>query len=763
MNRKEKLIGYMTGSTYVPLKFDELMIVLDVPGRDKDELAELLGELEAEGRIFRTKKGRYCAVSGRTLTASGRLMCNARGGFGFVRPDEEGAQDIFVASENLGGAYDGDRVLVKIDKRDNTYGHSEGHITSVIERGNETLVGVVMGIKNKSYRIAPDRKTFFSQVRVSPAKLCGAEPGDRVVVRIEEYNRKGKPVGSVITILGRADSAESCLNGIAAENSIRTAFPKMVLEETERINESVSADELRGREDLRDKLIFTIDGDDSKDFDDAVSLETAENGNSLLGVHIADVSHYVKEGSALDKEAFKRGTSVYMPHKVIPMLPKKLSNGICSLNPNVDRLTFSVIMEIDGSGGVVGHRLTKSVIHSHARMTYSNVNKILDGDTRLRGQYAELVPVLEAMDKLSDVLAGKRRERGAIDLDFPEAHVICGSDAVPEDIVVEDRGKSQRLIESFMLAANETIAEAAYWAELPFVYRVHEPPSSDKLTAFNEFIRNFGYSLKGKLDPESIHPKDLQRIAEQAKGTPEELMISKVMLRSLMKACYMDTNSGHFGLAARYYCHFTSPIRRYPDLMIHRVLSYFTGSGLNESMHNRLVPAVREAAENSSEREIAAEKTERDAVDLLKTVYMQSYLGETFDAVVSSVTPFGIFAMLANSCEGLIRCENMSADHFDYDESRHMLIGRGTGRTFKIGDRIRITVAGCSVLLRQIDFVLEEDGSPETVRRVQKRGARTEHANEGKKKNKSRDKRHYGGKGKHGAKQGGRPGKRRKR
>ncbi len=752
MNRKEKLLSYMTSSTYVPLKFDELVIVLDVPKQDKDELMSLLEQLEAEGRIYRTKKGRYCAVSGRTLTASGKLMCSARGGFGFVRPDEAGAQDIFIASENLGGAYDGDRVLVRIDKRDNTYGHSEGHVAGIIERGNETLVGVVIGIKNKSYRIAPDRKSFFSQVRVSPAKLCGAEKGDRVVVRIEEYNRKGKPVGSVVTVLGRADSAESCLNGIVADNSIRTAFPKAVLDETERIKDSVSDAEMNGREDLRDRLIFTIDGDDSKDFDDAVSLETAKNGNSLLGVHIADVSHYVKEGSALDREAFKRGTSVYLPHKVIPMLPKKLSNGICSLNPDTDRLTFSVIMEIDGSGEVVSHRLVKSVIHSHARMTYNDVNRILDGDTRLREKYSELVPTLEAMDRLSDVLAAKRRARGAIDFDFPEARVVCGKDAVPEDIVLEDRGKSQRLIESFMLAANETIAEAAYWAELPFVYRVHEPPSSDKLMAFNEFIRNFGYSLKGKLDPESIHPKDLQTIAEQAKDTPEELMISKVMLQSLMKACYRDTNSGHFGLAARYYCHFTSPIRRYPDLMIHRVLSGFVGTGLNESMHNRLVPAVREAAENSSEREIAAEKAERDAVDLLKAVYMQSFLGESFDAVVSSVTSFGIFAMLSNSCEGLIRCENMSSDYFEYDEKRHMLIGSRTGRIFKIGDRIRVTVAGCNVLLRQIDFVLEEDGSPETVRRIQKRGDRAEHRNEGKKQAKGKNTERRSGRNKRGAK-----------
>lgn len=755
MDRKEKLINYMSSSTYVPLKLDELEIVLDVPKDDRGELEELLSELINEGRIFKTKKGRYCAVSGKTLTASGKLMCSARGGFGFVRPDEEGAQDIFVAAENLGGAYDGDRVLVRIDKKDNSYGHSEGHVTAVIERGNETLVGIISGIKNKTYRLIPDRRSFFSQVRISPAKLGGAAVGDRVIVRIDEYNKKGKPVGEVITVLGRADSAESCLNGIISENGIRVRFPKPVTDEAENVPESVSKSAIRGREDLRSMKIFTIDGDDSKDFDDAVSLETLDNGNCLLGVHIADVSHYVKEGSELDKEALKRATSVYMPHKVIPMLPKKLSNGICSLNPGTDRLTFTVFMEIDGDGKIVSHRLVKSVIHSCERLTYNNVNRLLDGDTRLRERYSEIVPVLEAMDRLSDKLASLRSERGAIDFDFPETKVICGEDAQPREIAVADRGRSQRMIESFMLAANETVAEDAYWAELPFVYRVHEPPSADKLTAFNEFIKNFGYSLRGKLDPDTIHPKDLQRIAEQAKGTPEELMISTVMLRSLMKAGYRDTNSGHFGLAARYYCHFTSPIRRYPDLMIHRILSEYIDGGIDDSEHNRLVPIVREAAEQSSEREIAAEKAERDAEDLLKTVYMQAYLGESFDAVISSVTSFGIFAMMNNSCEGLIRCETMTADYFEFDESRRILTGKRTDRVYKIGDRIRVTVAGCSVLLRQIDLVLEEDANPSLLRRVSERAQKAERRSDEKKEKTGKAKRRgYQKRGRRGKRNG---------
>lgn len=734
MDRKEKLLKYMSGTTYVPLKFDELVIVLDVPKQDREELDSLLEELIFEGQIYKTKKGRYCAVSDKTLTAAGKLMCNARGGFGFVRPDTEGASDIFIASENLGGAYDGDRVLVKVDKKDNSYGHSEGHIAAIIERGNETLVGVLVGVKNKTYRVTPDKKNFFSQVRINPSRLNGAKVNDRVIVGITGYNDKGKPVGEIETVLGRADSAKSCINGILAENCINHIFPPEVIKETEEVPDKVSKKDLKGREDFRSKIIFTIDGDDSRDFDDAVSLEKVSDGSVILGVHIADVSHYVKEGTALDAEALKRATSVYMPDRVVPMLPKKLSNGICSLNPDTDRLTLSVMMEIDSDGTIVKHKIVKSVIHSCERMTYNNVNKILAGDTKLRERYSNIVNILEDMDRLSDKLAALRRERGAIDFDFPEAKVICDEDSQPQEIIIEDRGKSQRMIESFMLAANETVAESAYWAELPFVYRVHESPSYEKLTAFNEFIKNFGYSLKGKIDPENVHPKDLQQIAELAKGKPEEYMISKVMLQSLMKAGYRDTNNGHFGLAARFYCHFTSPIRRYPDLMVHRILSEFIDGKLSESEQNRLIPIVRDAAEHSSEREIAAEKAERDAIDLLKAVYMRSFLGDTFDAVISSVTSFGVFAMLANSCEGLIRCENMSEDYFEYDDSTHMLIGKRTGKTYKIGDMVRVTVAGCNVMLRQIDFVFEEDNHPGIMKRIRKRAEAAEERNMEKKK-----------------------------
>lgn len=719
MNREERILKYIQSENYIPLKLRELMIVLDVPEEDREELLSVLNRLIEKGKIYLSKRGRYCPNGEMNNTFSGVLSCNAAGRFAFVRCDDPEKDDVFVSFENLGTAYDRDRVLVKVlDKSDNR-SHSEGKIIQVTERGNSTLVGVLTEKRGEMYSFLPDRREFFSAVNVPAEKLSGAVKGDRVIISLDKYNAKNQPFGSVISILGNAETLLSSLNGLIAESSFDPEFPTEVLEETDTIADAVSPDEIKGREDLRDTTVFTIDGDDSRDFDDAVSLEINDSGNYVLGVHIADVTHYVKDGSTLDKEALKRATSVYFPHKVIPMLPKKLSNGICSLNPGVDRLTLSVFMEFDSSANLCGHRLCRSVIHSAERMTYNDVNKIFAGDTLLREKYNHIVSDLESMNTLAKMLAEKRKERGAIDFDFPEAKVICDSEGNPTDVKFDERGDSHKLIESFMLAANETIAEMAYWAELPFVYRIHEAPSNEKLTAFNDFIKNFGYSIKGKLD--NIHPKDLQTVAESVKGKPEEMMVSRVMLQSLMKAGYFDVNEGHFGLAARYYCHFTSPIRRYPDLMIHRILKDFISGKLSDEKQLYYRKKVSEAAEISSKREIEAEKSERDAVDLLKTAYMNNYLGESFPAVISSVTSFGMFATLENSCEGLIRCETMTDDYYEYDETKHQLIGQRTGRIYKIGDSIRITVAACNIIMRKIDFVLEENATHRVLSAVGRR------------------------------------------
>lgn len=719
MTRKEKILSFISDEIYIPLKANELATVLCVPKEDYEILYSILDELESEGKISKTKKGKYILVSTNNGYVCGELTCNSARGFGFVKPDESG-DDIFVPSKDLNGAYDGDRVLVRIDKKGENNSHSEGHIIKIIKRGNVQLVGVVAGIKSGKFSILPDKREFFSDIIVPTAAMMGAKRGDRVLVKINKYTEKHKPIGEVLCVLGNKDSIMSCLDGIMLQKSLTTEFPENVMDEVANIPDTV--DEIdKNREDLRDKIIFTIDGTDSRDFDDAVSLETLENGNKLLGVHIADVTHYVKENSALDNEAFSRSTSVYFPHTVVPMLPKALSNGICSLNPDVDRLTLSVFMEIDKGLNIINPRIAKSVIHSKHRMTYDDVNRILQGDMELKEKYCDIADVLFDMNALSKALAKKRKERGAIDFDFAETKVICDSEANPIEVVSVDRGDSERMIESFMLLANETVAEIAFWAELPFVYRVHESPSNEKITDFNNFIKNFGYSLKGKPDSESIHPKELQEICEAVKGIQEEAIISKMMLRSLMKACYRENNDGHFGLAARYYCHFTSPIRRYPDLMIHRILKDFADGKLNEQSLKRYENKVKEVAMVSSEREVEAEDAERNAVDMLKATYMKNFVGESFDAVISSVTSFGMFAMLSNSCEGLIRYETISDDYYNFDEQTLSAHGERSGKTYKIGDGVRITVASSDILSRRIDFVLENDGNIQTIRKIQKR------------------------------------------
>ncbi len=706
MNRKERIYSYITSPEYIPLREDELAIILDVPGSDIEAFKLILAELETDGDIYKTKKSKIVATKTDTKMDTGILICNPNKKFGFVRCDNG---DVFVPFEKLNNAYNKDRVLVRIEKEKNEHSNREGHIIKILSRGNKQIVGVIKGIKGNKYRVSPDDASFFSDIFVTQNRLNGGRKGDRVLVSIDHYGEKGTPYGSVLAVLGAQDSILGCLDGLLMQNSLFEEFPRSVVDELKSIPQAVSDKEIIDREDLRNKIIFTIDGDDSRDFDDAVSLDADDNGNSILGVHIADVTHYVKENSEIAKEAFKRATSVYFPHKVIPMLPQKLSNGICSLNPDVDRLTLSIFIHFDKDGNVKSHRITKSVIHSCARLTYNIVNSIFAGDKNLTEEYKEITPVLNEMNSLAKKLENKRRERGAIDFDFPETKVICDNDANPIEIKSCERGDSHKLIESFMIAANEAVAETAYWSELPFIYRVHEAPSNQKLFEFNEFIKNFGYFIRGKLDSETIHPKALQDIALRVKGTSEELMISKIMLRSLMKASYRETNDGHFGLSSRFYCHFTSPIRRYPDLVIHRVLKDFISGNLNETARNHYNSVMKEAAYVSSEKEIEAETAERDAVDMLKATYMRNHLGETFKATVSSVTSFGMFAMLENSCEGLIRYETMNSDYFIYDETSHTVYGKRTGIIYRIGDEIEITVAAADILSKRIDFIRSED------------------------------------------------------
>ncbi|MCC8161256.1 MAG: ribonuclease R, partial [Oscillospiraceae bacterium] len=730
---------------YIPLKFNELATVLDVPKEDETQLTEILNELCVEGKIYITKKGRYVSLGNETMTAAGRLSCNAKGYFGFVICGE-GEEDIFVAGDDMMNALNGDKVLVRIDKNNKTdkkQNHRQGHIIKVLERHNKIIVGIIYKEKDGYYYLRPDNRQIYTKISIAPDKIMTAQIGDRVAALITRYTENNKVFGEVVSVLGSEENLKSCVEGIIIENGIKQEFDKETVAESEKIPREISEEQTQGREDLRDMLIFTIDGDDARDFDDAVSLTLTENGNYYLGVHIADVSEYVTDGSALENEAYERGTSVYLADRVIPMLPERLSNGICSLNPKEDRLTLSVFMEITGDGNVVNHRLCKSVICSKERMTYNNVNSILEeNDAKLSEKYNYMLPTLKLMEGLAQILSNKRAKRGAIRFDFPESKITVDENGEPIEISREVRGVSNKMIEEFMIAANETVAEYAFWSEIPFIYRNHEAPSLEKIIAFNEFIMSFGLSLKGKIDRDNpIHPKTLQGILDTVKDTPEERIISSAMLQSLMKAKYSEESLGHFGLAAKYYCHFTSPIRRYPDLAVHRLLKDFIDGQLTENKIPYLKDYVAAAGRRSSECEVNAEHTEREVDDLMKTAYMSGFVGQAFEGIVANVTNFGMFVELENSVEGLVRVENMTDDYYEYVESGNILIGRRKKKTYTTGDAVKVIIARADIALRQIDFVLEKDASKKLLKTFEERS--TEQKRE---KNKKKPKKKYKGK-----------------
>ena len=720
MDRKERICAYISSKEYIPLNLEELMTVLDVPSDAEDELRKILDDLCAEGRIYITKKLRYMPSESKKDTAEGRLSCSANGYFGFVAADDG---DVFVHGDNMNGAIHGDTVVVRIDESSDS--RREGRVIRIAERGNTTIIGTLTDSRDGFFRLIPDSRRIYKRIYVHFDDAMDAAPDSRVATEIVGYD-EDFIYGRVISVLGDKEQLSSYTEGIIAEHGIKQEFDAETLDEADSAPASVCDKDIEGRSDFRDKLIFTIDGDDARDFDDAVSLEMLDNGNYFLGVHIADVTHYVKEGGALDREALFRGTSVYLADRVIPMLPERLSNGICSLNPHEDRLTLSVLMEIDKSGSVLSHSIERSVINSKERMTYNNVTRLIEGDTELTEWYGYLLPTLLKMKELSDILEKMRSLRGAIDFDFPETKVLLDENKEPVDIVPEERGISNKIIEEFMLTANETVAEYAYWSELPFVYRTHEPPSEEKINAFGSFIAYFGISLKGKIDKDNpVHTKTLQKILEKVKGTPEERMVSSTMLHSLMKAEYKPENLGHFGLCAKYYCHFTSPIRRYPDLIIHRILKEFLDGGLSAQRREHYEQFCSRAAVDSTDAEINAEHTERDVDDLMKTAYMSSFVGGAFKAVVANVTNFGMFVELENSVEGLIRLENMNEDYFEYNETSSALEGKRTGTVYKIGDEVSVVLMRADILSRQLDFVLEWDANSEMFGKFKKEKRKT--------------------------------------
>ncbi len=700
MNRKERVASYINSKEYVPLKLGELAAVLGVPKTDMQRLKHILAELTGEGRVVKSKRGRYMPVDIKG-SITGTLICNPSGRFGFVAC--EGSEDIFVSGPDMANALNGDTVIVKLNSASGR-GKREGNVICVLERANKTIVGVIYNEKDGYLCLRPDSRRIYSKIYIAPENSRGAAVGDRAAVSDLDYNADGRIYASVTDILGDESSVSGIMEGIIISSGIKREFDAETLTEAAHTAKTVTEREINGREDRRSELIFTIDGDDAKDFDDAVSVERLDNGNFMLHVHIADVSYYVGEGSAIDKEAYERGTSVYLPDRVIPMLPETLSNGICSLRPDEDRLAFTCSMEIDGNGNVINSRLAKTVIRSKERMTYNNVNTLLEGsDAALNERYGYMLPTLREMERLAEMLRNKRMRRGAIDFDFPECHIVMNADGEVEDITAAERGVSNRMIEEFMLAANETVAETAQKAGIPFIYRVHEQPSADKIRDFNKLILRYGLQINTGAEDKAVTPKDFQRVLDEVKNGAGERTVSSEMLRAMMKAKYAPDNLGHFGLAAKYYCHFTSPIRRYPDLIAHRVLTKLINK---ENISPR---GIAEAASHSSETEVAAENAERDSDDLMKAAYMSRFVGESFDAVVSGVTGFGIFVELDNTVEGLVRYDSMTDDYYTYDEQSGTANGKRGGRVYGVGDRVRVTLVRSDILSRQIDFIFEEN------------------------------------------------------
>ncbi len=701
MDRKQRIYLYICSNEYIPLTKEELMLVLDVPKEDENEFLKLCEELICEGKIFLSKKKRLVATEKNTMQA-GILRCNARRHFGFVI--EEGFEDIYIGEKSMGTAIDGDRVLVRLEKSRGA--KREGSVVSVLGRGNTVISAV---ITDKFYAI-PDNKRIFK--RINLLDTLGAMPGDRVLVEITDYLKNGAIDGVVTSVLGSSRELKSLCSAIVYEHGIKPAFDDAVISEAQAMPEEINISDYPDRTDFTQDTIFTIDGEDARDFDDAVSIKTLENGNYLLGVHIADVSEYVTTRSQLDISARERGTSVYLPNKVIPMLPTQLSNGICSLNPDVLRLTLSIIMEINPQGEVVRHSLEKGIIRSCRRMTYDDAAKIIDGDTNIQRKFADISSSILKMQELAKILFDKRAARGSVNFDFPETRVIIGKDGFPQDIAKVVRNDAHRLIEEFMLVANETVAEFAFWADLPFIYRVHEQPSPDKAEGLKRFLGNFGLVIKGK----ELHPRELQQILDKLKNTENETLIATYMLRSLMKAEYLPECDGHFGLAAKYYCHFTSPIRRYPDLIVHRILKEFlSGNDLTKYRNDMF-----DIAAHSSDTEREAELCERDVTDLFKTAFISDYVGCEFEATVSGTAAFGMFCELENGIEGMIRLETIEGDYYVFDENSRYLTGERYGRIFKIGDKLKIEVVRADIETRQIDFVLAEEKKNNREKRKRK-------------------------------------------
>lgn len=718
--RKRTIQALFADPRYVPMKLKELAILLDVPREERDALKEVLDELLAEGKISLSNRGKYAGAA--TFAKTG-LFNGTRRGFGFVTPGD-GGSDIFIPEEETGGAFHGDTVQYLVVGESQGGRRAWGRVVRVVKRNITEVVGTYERNKKNGF-VIPDNQKLSFDVFIPAGSSLNAVDGHKVVAKLKNYGDKGhNPEGVITQILGHRNDPGVDIRSIILAYGLPTQFPEPVMQQVSCIPDHVTEEEKEGRLDLRGLACVTIDGEDARDLDDAISL-TYEDGVYHLGVHIADVSHYVTEGSPLDTEALKRGTSIYLVDRVIPMLPHALSNGICSLNAGEDRLALSCLMDIDETGDLISYRVAETLICVDRRMSYTEVNRILtearseqsvtdnradsadEGDAAAEKPADEvlqsLIPMFHRMNELALLLRKHRHSRGAIDFDFPESKIILDEKGRPVEIKPYERNAATRLIEDFMLMANETIAEDFYWQELPFIYRSHEKPDAERMKKLMTFLTNFGHFLKGRSD--EIRPKEIQKLLDRIAGTPEEALISRMTLRSLKQAKYTTECMGHFGLAAQYYCHFTSPIRRYPDLQIHRIIKENLHGSLNEKRIGHYEHILPQVSVQSSAMERRADEAERETAKVKKAQYMKQFLGDEFTGVISGVTNWGMYVELPNTVEGMVRMSDLHDDYYVWDEARMEIRGERTGRVYRLGQKIRVQVAQVDMLLHTVDFV----------------------------------------------------------
>lgn len=699
--RKKVICDFICDEHYVPMKTKEMAILLNIPKSQREELQEVLDALVSDGRIEMSSKGKY--HKGQSTRITGVFTAHPRG-FGFVTVDGED-EDFFVSEENKNGAMQED--VVQITPVPSAGKRREGKVVKILEHGCTSIVGTFEKRNDNYGFVRPDNPRFLTDIFVPTERAKGAVDGHKVVVEFTSYGGNNrKPEGKVVEIIGHINDPGTDILSLVRAYNLPVEFSEKIYNQVERVAKDVTPADMEGRLDLRDWQTVTIDGEDAKDLDDAVTV-TKKDGLYELGVHIADVTNYVQENSALDVEALKRGTSVYLVDRVIPMLPHKLSNGICSLNEGEDRLTLSCIMTVDEKGAIIDHRIAETVIRVDRRMSYTDVNKIITlKDAKTTEKYKDFADMFFLMKELADLLRARRKKRGSIDFDFPETKVILDREGHPMEIKPYDRNPATKIIEDFMLAANETVAQDYYWQSVPFLYRTHENPDTEKIRKLSTFINNFGYHIH--IGSDEVHPKELQKLLTKIEDAPEEPLISRLTLRSMKQARYDVECVGHFGLAAQYYCHFTSPIRRYPDLQIHRIIKDNIRGRMNEKRRQHYEKILPEVALAASRLERRADEAERETIKMKKVEYMEQRIGEVYEGVISGITKYGIYVELPNTIEGMIHVSELPGDYFNYIEDIYEMVGERTGKSYKLGQRIKIQVTGTDRMLRTIDFGIVE-------------------------------------------------------